>query len=637
MRKRLCLDVETFRTQPGLIVPRLVCLSVSDGEQTRLYDREAARGVFRQLLEDDGFELVGHHFPFDLAVLAKETPGTLSAVFDAIERGRARCTMLRQQLIDIAEDTFKWWRDRDGKPHKTSHGLAQCIFRHWGEVMDKSDNTGRTRFHELADVPIADWPEARRFYACNDALKTWKLAEAQDNYVGHEEFPTENLQMRASWSLHLMSARGIRTNPERTAACRAMWLDARADMDRELKQLGLVRADGSKDTKAIAALVTAACGGHPPTTRTGKVSLNKQLLKDCHDPVLAKLVERNKISKYIETYLPILIAGNHAPFNAGYHTLVRSGRTSCGGDEESEVGNVQNLPRFGPVRECFEARPGTVYSCTDLDTAELRSVAEVCTVIGISPVILAEEFKQGIDPHLSVAAEFLKMEYAYAKAHKDDKDVDDARNLAKIYNFGLWGSMGPESFVDYARGYGLELELNETARNINTWKGHYSETRMYFRFIENKTKAGRATVRHPITGFVRAGVGYSDLANHYFQHLTACCAKDGMYEITKECYLGRSSDGAFDGVKRVSPLYGSRPVMFVHDDVTCEVPEWAAHEAAHRQAELMKGGADKYIRSVPNGSSMALTKNLHKKAKAVYQDGRLVPWAPPAPKMERAA
>jgi DNA polymerase-1 len=640
-RKRLALDVETFRIQPGLLIPKLVCLSVSDGEQTRLYDRNGAIAVFRQLIADDTYELVGHHFVFDLAVLAKETPGTLPMVFDGLRRGRLRCTMIRQQLIDIAEDRFKFWRDKEGRAYKNTHGLAQLALRHLGIVLPK-DPSIRTNFHELLGVPIDEWPANRRTYASDDATVDWKVAAAQDEYVGHEEFPTENLQMRSAWALHLMSAQGIRTNPGRVAACRTQWLDERTDLDRELVATGLVRADGSKDTKAIAALVIAACqrqGVGVPVTPTGDVSLTKQVLKDCKDTILNKLVKRNQVSKYIETYLPLLLQGIELPFNAGYHTLVQSGRTSCGAGEESDVGNMQNLPRSGPVRECFEARPKKLFCATDLDTAEMRSLAEVCTVIGISPVILAEELRAGMDPHVSVAAEFLGLPYeeAMARYKAGDSSVDNARNLAKIYNFGLGGGMGAEGFVEYAKGYGLDLELGETREGIATWKRHFREMPQYFRYITNKTKNGRATTRHPITGFVRAGTSFTELSNHYFQHLTACCAKESLCAITEECYLGRSQDGVFDGHKKISPLFGSRPVGFFHDDVTTEVPEEIAHEAAHRQVELMKGGADMYIKSVPNGSSMVIMKHLHKKAKAVYSGGRLVPWTPPQKTQERAA
>lgn len=640
-RKRLALDVETFRVQPGLLIPKLVCMSVSDGTTTRLLDREASIRLFRDVIADDGVELVGHHVPFDLAVLAKEASGTLPAVFAAIERGRVRCTMLRQQLIDIAEGHFRFWYDEEGKAQKNTYGLDQVAWRHLKRRVLKS-NPWRLKFHELLHVPIDAWPAEPRLYAMTDAEVDWHIAHAQDEYVGHEPFPTENLQVSAGWALHLMSAWGIRTNPERTQACRRAWLDERNGYDQELVKAGVVRPDGSKDMKVVKALLVEAfhkLGRRVPLTKTGEISTDKQLLKDSKDEVLVKLVKRNKISKYIETYLPLLLQGNATPFNAGYHCLVQSGRTSCGAGEDSDVGNMQNLPRSGPVRECFESRDRTLFCATDLDTAEMRSLAEVCVVLGIQPVVLADELRAGIDPHVSVAAKFLGMEYeeAYKRYKAGDALVGNARNLAKIYNFGLGGGMGAEGFVDYAKGYGMELDLRETEVGIKTWKSHYREMPQYFRFITNKTKNGHATARHPITGFVRGACSFTELSNHYFQHLTSCCAKEGLVQITKECYTGASADGMFDGVKKLSPLYGSRPVLFVHDDVTTEVPEWIAHEAAHRQAELMKRGADMYIKNVPNGSSMALTKHLHKNAKAVYDNGRLVPWTPPEAAQQVAA
>jgi hypothetical protein len=76
--------------------------------------------------------------------------------------------------------------------------------------------------------------------------------------------------------------------------------------------------------------------------------------------------------KLLSTYIPILegaAAGRAVTSNP--NVLVKSGRTSW------SKPNFQNPPRKGSFRECFVARPGTVWSAVDLSTAELRALAQV--------------------------------------------------------------------------------------------------------------------------------------------------------------------------------------------------------------------------------------------------------------------
>ena len=96
----------------------------------------------------------------------------------------------------------------------------------------------------------------------------------------------------------------------------------------------------------------------------------------------------------------------------------------------------------------------------------------------------------------------------------------------------------------------------------------------------------------------------------------------------KESWTGISSDGEFDGVKKVSPLLGARPVIFAHDEIVSELPMVTAHEMGYRQALLMTREADKLITDIPNPVSPALMKNWYKDAQTRLSNGRLVEWTP---------
>ncbi len=61
---------------------------------------------------------------------------------------------------------------------------------------------------------------------------------------------------------------------------------------------------------------------------------------------------------------------------------------------------------------------------------------------------------------------------------------------------------------------------------------------------------------------MRGGLDFCSGANNGFQALESDIMKDGMYEVSRECYTDRSS-----------VLYGVRPLLLNHDDVLCEMIE----------------------------------------------------------------
>jgi DNA polymerase I-like protein with 3'-5' exonuclease and polymerase domains len=101
-----------------------------------------------------------------------------------------------------------------------------------------------------------------------------------------------------------------------------------------------------------------------------------------------------------------------------------------------------------------------------------------------------------------------------------------------------------------------------------------------------------------------------------FQGLTADAAKAALFEVARLCYTVESS-----------PLYGCRPICFIHDEILLEAPLFKLHEAA-KELELVMVAV--YQRFTPD---VRITADAHamyrwsKKAKEVFDDdGRLVPW-----------
>ena len=294
------------------------------------------------------------------------------------------------------------------------------------------------------------------------------------------------------------------------------------------------------------------------------------------------------------------------------------------------MGNIQNIPTDPEIRACWEAREGYLFCSTDYESAELRSLAQVClNVVGYS--ILADELKAGLDPHLSFASKRLGLEYTEALRRKEagDKSIKEARQRAKAANFGIPGGLGAETFIAYSRGYGVKLDLEEAREIISDWKAHYAESKPYFRYTSDQTGRGTATLVHPITGFTRGDTSFTSGSNFWFQSLTASYTKAATYEVVKESWIGASTDGEFDGVKKVSPLFGARPNLMIHDQIISEMRPKRAHEAGYRQALLMRREADRLVPDIPNPVEPALSKNWEKDVATVLDNtGRLVEWIP---------
>jgi hypothetical protein len=258
----------------------------------------------------------------------------------------------------------------------------------------------------------------------------------------------------------------------------------------------------------------------------------------------------------------------------------------------------------------------TVFVSADFDQAELRSWAQVELVMfGRSK--MAEAFRQGIDPHLKLGGELLKIPYEEAarRLAEGDKEIEDKRQFSKEPNFGLIGGMGWRKFQERAALKGIFLSDDEAKEIRETWMKTWGAKPYLDYFSDHHSEPN--LIIHPITGFYRGECGYSDGANHMFQHLTAIGSKQALIDLSRECYLDASSI-----------LYGARPVIHMHDELFGEILEENASEGAIRWGDVMRIGMEKWVRDVPTKCTPVLTRRLYKGAKPVFIDGKLVPSKP---------
>lgn len=290
--------------------------------------------------------------------------------------------------------------------------------------------------------------------------------------------------------------------------------------------------------------------------------------------------------------------------------------------------NLQNPPRKGGIRECFIPRPGYYYAFCDYSFIELCTLAQSCLeMFGWSE--MADAINAGLDPHLDMAASMLGIPYEEAVARKKQKDavITEYRQMSKALNFGYPGGLGAAKFVEYARaGYGVTLSETEARRKKEEWYKKWPEMRLYHQHFGSMTLGDRKfTLVQPGSNRVRGEVGFCDGANSVFQGRAADGAKRSGWYIAKECYL----DDPYRDGSGPTPLYGSRPVLFVHDEFILEVPVATAHEATMRLSEIMVAGMREVVPDVKVGTEYAIAARWYKGAEAAYDENkRLIPWEP---------
>lgn len=629
--------------RPRLLVPTFN--AYRDGQircvQIRQKLLDIASGDYKYQLDAEG-EVVKSEY--SLAALAKRHLGI------SLEKG-GKFNLTYEQFAHLPPD--QW--------------LAEGM-----RLARESDQYIRLRFGDLIGTPLSDWPAEAVEYAQKDAALTLAVYRKQPAEVVNE------LEIaREGWAMQLMRIWGIRTNAESVAALKAKLEGESETLRQGLTGTGFFRERGArnpkskrglpypesqvgtKDMAAIKARIVQAfegrripmTDGDPPTVCTDAETKTLS-----GDPQLRSLGEIEKLEKVLTSFVPLLQLGTLAPICAEWNPIVETLRSSC------RKPALQTPPRKGGVRECFEARKGVplsnlglaaegttdmVFLSSDYDTAELRSLAQKIEELGIHSE-LAAALRAGQDPHIIFAAELRASTYEETLALylAGDSQANDDRQLAKIPNFGYPGGMGDATLVGYARGSGVNLcearkvravckgqACGETREGLEDWANPGCRTvatelgriyrkinpgvLKYFEWI--KAQLGgrdRAQFYDPVTRHTRV-CNFTNAANGFFQTRTARGAKEGFWRACYEAYCVPES-----------ALYGSRPVIFLHDEIFLETPVARAGAAATRLKEIMLASMSEMVPNIPVKTEPKLHYIWSKKAKSVYRDGELVPWVP---------
>jgi hypothetical protein len=363
----VALDSETRPFAAGELDPPPACFSwCFDDFVPGLIHGNDAEEFLRDLLRNH--IIVGANFAYDAAVIIKRFPGLISDVFDAYNQDRILDIQIAQRLVDIAHGRLGGYYDVRGFSVRYFYSLAELHERCGFGTLEKP--AVRMEYGDLIPLPLEAWPEPARKYAKDDAVATLKVWQAQQQYA--ELLGNLAAQCRAAFGLQLMSVVGMRTDAARADA---YIQDVHEEIERarvELLKAGLVRKDGSKDTKKAKALMLSVCREHgydlkPTETalkrwknpsqaqliESGLFSLDAEACRDSCEPLLKSYATFTSASGMIKR-AQTLRQGADLPLQARFQVLMDNGRTSCSEPKAPLIGqNLQNLPKEGQLRSLF--------------------------------------------------------------------------------------------------------------------------------------------------------------------------------------------------------------------------------------------------------------------------------------------
>lgn len=391
-----------------------------------------------------------------------------------------------------------------------------------------------------------------------------------------------------------------------------------------------------------------------PMSVTGAVSTARDTLHESGDDDLLKLAAYGETDKAISTYLPFLREAGDTPLALRPNVLLETGRASYSGV-------IQQFPRSGKERECIVPRDGYVFYSVDYTGLELATHAQSCLWL-VGKSALADALNAGRKPHDMLGATLYgKTDAEFAVLYKaGDKRAKALRQAAKPANFGFPGGMGgvklalnqrmqgPDTtapdgtkykglrfciLMGYAQKCGVKKSTEHLGKPISptcvecikaanalreAWFTQWPENRDYFQFIKYKTQDDPNFIKQHVSGRIRGRVDFTSAANGYFQGLAADGAKRALYAVIREQYTDPAS-----------VLYGSRTILFAHDELVGEIHRSRMSEGVQRISDIMVEQMRGVCPDVLIEAEPTLMTRWYKQAELMRDEaGNVIPWEP---------
>lgn len=678
-------DCETFLIT-NQVTPRPVCWTFYNGGPRMLMD-DVEGEIFLQRLLRNGATLVAQNACFDLCVASVQSTETFRLINEALNENRIFCTKLAQILLNTADPRTDGIRTGNVFIQKAedkwkvvpSTKMEGLVWKYLQiDIGASKEGNIRTGYGDLYGTPVEEWSHAEQEYAKNDAVYVRDVyfaqleeAEKLESKIGVNVLKDLARQTHVEYILQMMATViGVSIDVDKIDDAVEGCMEIHDEAMKPALDFGLLKpAKNDRGYSAVTSKIQDALkqaseivGIELATTKTGKISANKQAMEqlfsametvfshgvDLKDKKTLDRVSRIELAeiqsalqsklksdtawKEKRTFLDALRNAKLNPdhrLRYGYNGLMETGRTS------SRNPNLQNIPRKGKARACIKPREGHIFLQADYSNAELRTLAQ--THINEGRVTrLGKEYQlnPNFDPHLYMAIELMKMEGVHLeyeeglavlqdKEHELYKSLKEKRQLSKIANFGYAGGLGSEQFVDYAKGYGTNLTMEQSEKLREDWLYVWTEMDDYFRTRSELTKHSEyddykdynQVYHFRSTDRVRYLRKFTIACNTPFQGIASDGAKEAIIMVWNECFFDKES-----------PLYKCIPILFVHDELVLEIPfkdQESATKSAKRLQSLMEQGMRKHTPDVPAVAEPCLTYEWTKDAESYYENGLL--------------
>ena len=519
------VDTETdFR--PFTETPDIVTMQAFDGINLYYVPLDLIDSFFKQ---DSTFMF--HNAPFDIDVICKHV-GDMNYFHSLIEQDRLRDTLLLYKLVHLATIGHV--------PFKAN--LAFLSEKLLNETLTKDET--RENFAQFKGVEISNIPHNYLDYGARDVLATYHIYHVLHNLAtssGSSTLLSHQIQLVGALALNRIYKRGIGFDLEK-AQQKLQELDAELEYHAaQLMNYGWERGrKGCKEKYEY--IINTYCGVTLPRSESGLMSSKSEDLEPHRDhPFInsyLKFHELEKLSSFIREVKDDRI-------HPRYNPILNTGRTSCSSP------NFQQLPREGGIRELFVAKPGHTFIITDYSAIELATLAQVnYTRYGFSK--MRDMINDGVDLHKYYAS--VMNECSLEEVTKQ------MRQEAKAANFGFPGGLGIETFIEFSKGYGLDISVSKAQEMKDVWFTAFPEMEHYM----NEKEHDEAT--WTLSGRKRANASFCARKNTPFQGAACDGAKLALYELDRN---------------------GFDVTGFVHDEVISEVPVHLAQQKQTEQERIM--------------------------------------------------
>jgi DNA polymerase I-like protein with 3'-5' exonuclease and polymerase domains len=504
------IDTETtiapFTTTPDLVTFQ----AYSGGEDVFYVPREK---VYQFLNKHSDSKLIMHNAPFDVDVIHKSVESRILYnwyLYNWYDAEKIYDTGVLYRLLQLAVTGQTPFR----------YNLKMLTEKFLKVEMVKDER--RENFAQFLHTPLGEIPQDYLEYGAIDVIATFKLYHILLDYIEpHDRYGTllsHHIQVKGDLALNHIYKNGIGFDLQE----RDIWLEKQ---DLELSSLSLRLADwglirgvaGYKGQfkyivedllklKVQYRYKKLKCRktdkGLWIYDESGMAEINKRMVKIqegqvCHsEPSISTQkedLEEFESHSFISDFINFNSIEKATSFvrdiessrvHPRYSLLKNTGRTSC------SKPNFQQLPKMGGIREMFKAKKGHTFIITDYSAVELATLSQVLySQYGES--VMMDKINDGLDLHKYYGTIY------YNKPI--DKITKQERQTCKAPNFGFPGGLGAKTFIQFSKGYGLNLTEGEARSMKDAWFDAFPETRDYMRdeqgfvFTLTGRKRGRTT------------------------------------------------------------------------------------------------------------------------------------------------